>query len=286
MKLIEIITDILANSLHPLQLNEIYDLVEKHKHLPACTEYLRVKFRKSAVARCLTKYTSGNNPIIGIVNEEQASYKKYYLLRSYLGGNTPKEIDLHPVLVKFLYENFGVFCKTIQATKIIKKTQKTLTWTNPDIVGVKPVILYWNEFFRKEVEKLGLFSTRVLEFYSFEIKLKVDKSNLIESYFQAVSNSSWANYNYLAIEDLDLKPTFIDELKRLNKGYGIGIIQLDAQKPEQSSIVVEAVKNESVDINFMNFLSSNNKDFLDFIRECSCIVEKKEINQTFFDTVT
>jgi hypothetical protein len=285
MKLIEIIADILAQSTTPLQQNEIYDLVENHQDTYLCTEYLRVKVRKSAIARCLTKYTSGVKPTIGIVDEEKASYKKYYLLNVQTQQNSLKEIDLHPILAQFIYERFGVYSKTIQATKIIKKTQKSLTWTNPDMVGVKPILLNWNDFFRKEVEKLGLFSTKVLEFYSFEIKLKIDKANLVESYFQAVSNSSWANYNYLVVEDLDNRPSFIDELKRLNKGYGIGIIRLNVQKPKESTIIVEAKEKENVEVNFMNFLSSNNVDFLDFMQECKSIVDNKIINTTIFDKI-
>lgn len=285
MKLIEIIADILAQSPTPLQQNEIYNLVENHQDTYLCTEYLRVKVRKSAIARCLTKHTSGIKPIIGIVDEEKTSYKRYYLLNALKQQNTLKEIDLHPILAKFLFGKLGIYSKTIQATKIIKKTQKSLTWTNPDMVGIKPIILNWNDFFRNEVEKLGLFSNKVLEFYSFEIKLKIDKSNLVESYFQAVSNSSWANFNYLVVEDLDMKPSFIDELKRLNKGYGIGIIRLDVHKPQESTIVVDAKENEHVEVNFMNFLSSHNTDFLNFMQECKSIVENKKINTAIFDKI-
>ncbi|GAB4486237.1 MAG: hypothetical protein OHK0045_05090 [Raineya sp.] len=285
MELIEIITDILAQSTTPLQQKEIYDLVEKHQNTYLCTKYLGVKERKSAIARCLTKHTSGIKPTIGIVNEEKASYKRYYLLNAQTQQSSLKEIDLHPILAQFLFRRLGVYSKTIQATKIIKRTQKSLTWTNPDMVGVKPIILNWNDFFRNEVEKLGLFSNKVLEFYSFEIKLKIDKANLVESYFQAVSNSSWANFNYLAVEDLEMKPSFIDELKRLNKGYGIGIIRLDVQKPQESTIIVEAKENENVKIDFMNFLSSHNTDFLNFMQECRSIVENKRINTTIFDKV-
>ena len=160
-----------------------------------------------------------------------------------------------------------------------------MTWTNPDIVGVKPIILDWNSFFQNEVQKLGIFSTKVLEFYSFELKLKIDKASLIENYFQAVSNSSWANYNYLVVGDLDRKLSFIDELKRLNKGYGIGVIKLNIDDPIDSEIIVEAREKENVDVNFMNFLSTNNQDFLDFMRECLSIVENKKINKNIFDKI-
>lgn len=143
----------------------------------------------------------------------------------------------------------------------------------------------WNDFFQKEVEKLGIFSNKVIQFYSFELKLKIDKSTLIANYFQAVSNSSWANYNYLVVGELDRSPSFIEELKRLNKGYGIGIIKLNTEKPIESEIIVEARENENVDINFMNFLSSYNMDFLDVMKECLSILTTKNINEIKFDKI-
>ena len=285
MKLIDLLVDVLANATKPLVQSEIYNLVELHSQKTLCTEYMKVKVGASAVARCLTKYTVGTNPTIGIIDDGKASYRRYYLLNSQYGSSILREIDLHPILVKYVFERFGIYAKTIQATKIISKNEKSMTWTNPDIVAVNPVLLNWNLFFQNEVKKLGIFSTKVLEFYSFELKLKIDKSSLIENYFQAVSNSSWANYNYLVVGDLDKKPSFIDELKRLNKGYGIGVIKLNIENPAQSEIIVEAREKENVDVNFMNFLSSNNVDFLEFMEECLSIVENKEINLNVFDKI-
>jgi hypothetical protein len=66
-----------------------------------------------------------------------------------------------------------------------------------------------------------MLSTKVIQFYSFELKLKIDKSNITECYFQAVSNSSWANFGYLVVSDLDTDSFFLSNLARLNNGYGI-----------------------------------------------------------------
>ncbi|MCS6795331.1 MAG: hypothetical protein RMJ97_04420 [Raineya sp.] len=282
MRLIELIVKVLEEATHPLQQKEIVERVLSHVSAKDCSELQRVKVPASAIARCITKYSSGVTPILGIADSEKASFKRYYLLNSNHNAINLKEIDLHPILAKYLY-NQGIYAKTIQASKNIKRGEKTLVWTNPDMVGVKPVILQWNSFFQKEVEKLGIFSTKVLEFYSFEIKVKIDKSNLVESYFQAVSNSSWANFNYLVTADLDNQKSFIQELKRLNKGYGIGVILLDAKHPEHSSVIVEAREKEVAEINFMNFLSTYNTDFLKFMNECLSIVKNKTINTNFFD---
>ncbi|PKQ66866.1 hypothetical protein [Raineya orbicola] len=282
MKLIDLIANVLESSPIPLQQKEIVEKVLSHPWAHDCIELQRVRVPASAVARCLTKHTTGKRPIIGILDEEKASFRKYYLIGQKNALTNLTEADLHPLLSKFLRFK-GIFSKTIQASKIVRKNEKTLIWTNPDVVGVKPVILQWNKFFQREVEKLGIFSTKVLEFYSFELKLKVDKSNLVQSYFQAVSNSSWANFNYLVAADLDMRANFLDELKRLNKGYGIGIILLNIHEPENSQVIVEAKEKEVVEINFMNFLSTYNSDFLEFIQECLAIVENKTINIKFFD---
>lgn len=284
MKLIDLIVNVLENSSEPLQHKEIVERVCSHLFAKSCSELQRVKVPASAVARCLTKNTTGVKPILGVIDEDKASFRRYYLLNINDSFQNLKEADLHSILAKFLFTR-GIYAKTIQASKITKKNEKTFTWTNPDMVGVKPIILQWNSFFQKEVQKLGIFSTKVLEFYSFEIKLKLDKSNLVQSYFQAVSNSSWANYNYLVVADLDSRTSFLEELKRLNKGYGIGLILLDIQSPEKSRIIIDAREKEIVEINFMNFLSTYNTDFLEFIQECLSIVENKSINTNVFDKI-
>lgn len=70
-------------------------------------------------------------------------------------------------------------------------------------------MLNLNDIFQSEVEKQGIVSNKVAQFFSFELKLKIDKSNLTECYFQAVSNSSWANFGYLVVGDLDKDKNFI-----------------------------------------------------------------------------
>ncbi len=49
-----------------------------------------------------------------------------------------KERNLHPLLVKFLYEdpNFKLLCKTIRHEKCKKGTEGQNKWNYPDIVGV------------------------------------------------------------------------------------------------------------------------------------------------------
>lgn len=288
MQLIDLIIEVLRNADFPLQQNEITDLALVHPNSKNCAELTRVKFPASAVARTLSKNSVGTDPIIGIYSEkrDKSSFKKYYLRsKDYENINTLSEIELHPYLVKFIYERFNIQSKTINALKSNYIRNKIGKWTNPDVVGVNPQILDLSPLFQKEVQKLGLFSTEVVEFYSFEIKVKIDKSNITEAYFQAVSNSSWANYGYLVVEDLDMDKKFLENLARLNNGYGIGVIKLNVNDPTNSEIIISARKREIVDINFMNFLSSSNKDFYKFVEDVIGIIENLKVNRRDFDKI-
>lgn len=288
MKTIDLIIKVLDEVNIPLQQKEICNLALEHPEFDTCYELVRVKFPCSAIARNLSKYSVGVSPIIGIHSEkrDKVSFKKFYLRsKKYKDISTLSEIELHPYLVKFMFERFNVSSKTIDALKSNYTRNKIGKWTNPDIVGINPVILNLSSLFQNEVQKLGLFSTKVIEFYSFELKIRIDKSNITEAYFQAVSNSSWANYGYLVVEDLDMSSQFLENLVRLNNGYGIGIIKLNVNDPVKSEIIISARQKEIVDINFMNFLSASNKDFYEFVKNTIEIIKTKTIKFELFDEV-
>ena len=64
MKLIELIIEALKKSEHSLTQDDILELIKNNsKHLD-CEEFIRVKVPRSAVARQLTKYSSGSKPIL------------------------------------------------------------------------------------------------------------------------------------------------------------------------------------------------------------------------------
>ena len=172
------------------------------------------------------------------------------------------ERDLHPVLVKFLYENldFRLNSKTIYHEKSKKSESGKDKWNYPDIVGVYfPYDDYQNE-------TLGLLESLKLNNYkifSFELKISINFSNLKESYFQAVSNSSWANEGYLVVlKELDSE--VLSELRRLNQSFGIGVIQLDGSEISNSKIVLSA-KEKALDMQTIDMLVDKNEDFKEFI---------------------
>lgn len=281
MRLIDLITEALKKSNKPLTQGDILELIEKNPKRFNCEEFTRVEVPRSAIARQLSRYSSGSKPLL-----QKIQARKFRLIgKKILNEKLFKEIDLHPILTKFAFERFNVLCKTISAVKIKTRGNKINKWSNPDIVGITPVLLNLNNLFQSEVEKQGIISNKVLQFFSFELKLKIDKSNLTECYFQAVSNSSWANFGYLVVGDLDKDKGFISNLVRLNSGYGIGVIHLNVNEPINSEIIVSAREKEAVDINFMNFLSNINKDFYDFIKDSKEIIENKKIKQDKFDKI-
>lgn len=173
-----------------------------------------------------------------------------------------KEIDLHPLLVKFATENFDIYCKTINANTS-KPTQKGLNeWIHPDIVAIRfPFDDYENVAF----DLLRKFNKADYKLYSFELKRVINNANLKECYFQAVSNSSWANWGYLVAYQIDESAQ--GELERLNASFGIGVIELQSEK-----IMFEARERE-LDTRTLNMLVEKNTNFKQFIENVNKDIE-------------
>ncbi len=71
---------------------------------------------------------------------------------------------------------------------------------------------------------------------SLELKREINSDAILKkAYFQAVSNSSWANYGYLVAFE------FSDSLRgngvRLNQSFGIGIIELEANPYRMQGLI-------------------------------------------------
>ena len=61
--------------------------------------------------------------------------------------------------------------------------------------------------------------------------------NYREFFFQAVSNSSWANEGYLVAAEIIQDDELLSELECLSIAFGIGIIQLDITDIDALNIV-------------------------------------------------
>ncbi len=174
------------------------------------------------------------------------------------------ERDLHPLLVSYLAASQafrGLKCKTIYHEKNKKQEKGKDKWENPDIVGA---YIPFNDYGQEVLDMLKHINSYTCRLYSFELKIELNFSNLKESYFQAVSNSSWANEGYLVVfREIDNE--VLNELTRLNASFGIGVIWL---KPEvlDSKILLPA-KERNIDLDKMNLLSERNKDFCTFLSD-------------------
>lgn len=190
------------------------------------------------------------------------------------------ERDLHPLLVKFLDKdpNFNLQCKTIYHEKCKKISAGKALWNYPDIVGVYfPYNKYspYNKYQQETLKFLQHTGQKRHKLFSFELKKELSLSNLKESYFQAVSNSTWANEGYLVVFGIKdkYKDKVLDELKRLNQSFGIGVIKLESEI-SNSKILLPA-KEREVDIPTLNMLVEQSpEDFKPFMRNINEQIEK------------
>ncbi len=184
--------------------------------------------------------------------------------------NSFHERDLHPLLVKFLDEdpNFKLLCKTIRHEECKKGKGGECMWNYPDIVGV---YFPYNKYKGETLKFLHHTGQEKHKLFSFELKKELSFSNLKESYFQAVSNSTWANEGYLVVKNI--KEDVLDELRRLNQSFGIGVIKLESEI-SNSKILLPA-KEREIDIPTLNMLVKQSpKDFKPFIEKINKQIEK------------
>ena len=125
-----------------------------------------------------------------------------------------------------------------------------------------------------------------IKLFSFEMKKNIDYSNLRQYFFQAVSNSSWANEGYLVCLKIDEDPNFRNELQRLSNAFGIGIIKLNAESISESEIICNARYNENIDWDTLERLSEDNPDFNKFISDLTEDIALGKVKSTYDKVIT
>ncbi len=175
------------------------------------------------------------------------------------------ERDLHPILVAFAKNSahFQAYLKTVFHENSTKGKKGQNEWLHPDMVGVYFPFQHYTDELLKLQNHLSVSSIRL---FSFELKVNIGFSNLRECYFQAVSNSSWANEGYLVTLQLDDDDELMNEIRRLNNAFGIGLIKLDPINIYESNILFPARINPEIDWDTVNRLSTENRDFKDFLK--------------------
>ena len=179
------------------------------------------------------------------------------------------ERDLHMLLSTYL-KTIKIYSKTIFHEQSTSGKDNNQIWTHPDMVGICLLNLHSNasQSLLKAIDRAGTFKA-----YSYEIKKEINSdSELKKAFFQAVSNSSWANFGYLVA--FEFSDNLRDEIGRLNQSFGIGIIKLNAN-PYESKVLFPA-KERDLDFKTIDKLCRINKEFERFIEQTEKLMTAEE----------
>jgi hypothetical protein len=173
------------------------------------------------------------------------------------------EHDLYPMLIEYLSKDLGLYCQRIDE----KKSRNTHGsggnhWLHPDIVALEPLDQGWDEIVRSCVRSGNHSSVRL---WSFEVKKQLTRGNVRKYFFQAVSNSSWANFGYLVATGLNSDVEA--ELQMLSSLHGIGVLILDTGSLFDSQILIPAQERTNVDWQSANRIVTENSDFHHYIEQ-------------------
>ncbi|HQM80510.1 MAG TPA: HTH domain-containing protein [Syntrophorhabdaceae bacterium] len=188
------------------------------------------------------------------------------------------EHELHPFLAYYAYFYLRAYTKTILHLKSKKEFGE---WVHPDMVGFYFPVGEWGDEVVALNAEIGNISIKL---FSFEIKRELNFSNLRESFFQSVSNSSWANEGYLVASQIAQDEDFQNELRRLSNSFGIGVIQLNIDDPDSSEVVFPARSKENLDWETINKLTIN-ADFKEFLKRVKNDISSKEIRKEKYDKI-
>ncbi|WP_230388795.1 hypothetical protein [Piscirickettsia salmonis] len=172
------------------------------------------------------------------------------------------EHDLYPILMKYLQSEHSLYCLRIDE----KRSKNNLgrggnQWLHPDIVAMEAVAQKWHQHIKTCISQGGGQSVRL---WSFEVKKVLDMGNVRKSFFQAVSNSSWANEGYLVAMSIADSHAH-QELCMLSALHGIGVILLSVENPSESELLLPAQKRSVIDWQSVNRIVEENADFKNFI---------------------
>lgn len=264
---------------------EVCNHIIDHKYY----DFANVKTPTSTISAQLGEFIRNGDSRVKRIKQEGGSYS-YYLTKNEqeIGievltavtesqnihsvktkGKTYAERDLHKILSSYL-KSTKIYSKTIFHEQSSYGTDSNQTWTHPDMVGVKFLNLQSkiSQNFLKSINRVDTFKLS-----SYEIKREINSdSELKKAYFQAVSNSSWANYGYLIA--FEFSDSLGDEMERLNQSFGIGIIELKSNA-YQSKVLFPATYRD-LDFKTIDKLCKINKEFEQFIEQTDRLMTAQE----------
>lgn len=270
----------------PANYIEVYNYIIENK----IYNFTDAKTPKNWVNSALSSFISNEDLRVKRIRQDQGSFK-YYLTKNESNYNFEEaleqvstkinkinynERDLHTLFCTYL-DSTNNYSKTVFHEKSTQKVSNQ-TWTHPDIVSIKLTVLKDKNSrnLQKTISKKDSFKIT-----SYELKKQINTdSELKQAFFQAVSNSSWANYGYLVA--MEYGDNLKDEMQRLNNSFGIGIILLNAD-PFKTKIIHQSTLKE-LDFKMIDKLcQQNNSEFALFIEHIERLltVEEKYYNASF-----
>ena len=177
-------------------------------------------------------------------------------------SNAQTEHDLYPLLEDFLASQRGLIPMRIDEKRSSHSGGAGVNhWLHPDVVAIQDISSKWNastrvlsNFYRSELVRL----------WSFEVKKELTRSNVRGHFFQAVSNSSWANFSYLVAVTIDERAK--EELEMLSSAHKVGLIRLNVDDPSESMVEIPAEEKPILDWAMINRLAGENADFQAFVQ--------------------
>ncbi|GAA8761581.1 hypothetical protein VN1163_14530 [Helicobacter pylori] len=235
-----------GNTPHQSVSSYIYTALNKGEELP----FLKVQEKPVLIAL----KSAAKEPVLNAQKSSAPSAKIMH------------ERNLHAFLTYMACHNENLKCytKTIFHEESSKSIKGMDRWLYPDMVGVR--------FLHAELSNENLiafskkFDTLPVKLVSFELKKEISVHNCRKCYFQAISNSSWANEGYLVGHHIDThNPKLMDLLKRLHASFGIGVIDLRTDE-NKSAILLNAKYKEKIDYTVALELSEKNEEFSGFLK--------------------
>ncbi|GHP87286.1 hypothetical protein VN1202_10820 [Helicobacter pylori] len=275
---IGIIQSVLEAIKEPIKVTEIYDkaqeLFEKGE-IESMFDYGGNTPNQSVSASIYTALNKGEElPFLKVQEKPALIALKGAMNEPVLNTQKPSapstkiahERGLHPFLTYMACHNENLKCytKTIFHEGSLKSPKGMDRWLYPDMVGVR--FLYAELSNENLIAFSKKFDTLPVKLVSFELKKEISVNNCRECYFQAISNSSWANEGYLVGHHIDThNPKLMDLLKRLHASFGIGVIDLRTDE-DKSAILLNVKYKEKIDYTMAQELSEKNKKFSGFLK--------------------
>ncbi len=238
-----------------------------------------------AITSVILAYNAARGKLQRIEGE---GFLKYYYTEKPSDAELPKdsvkaeeeeqrsEQGLYPILSSYLKTKAIGSIRIRESSSRNSSVRGTNRWLHPDLIGIQYLSDNWNSNVGACAK--GSFGSQI-KLWSFEVKTSINRGNVRDCFFQAVANSSWANFGYLAIEKIVGADR---ELRMLCNRHGIGVIILNRSKEESDYIHTPARENYDVDWEMVNRLFEENPDFKNGVKSIRSLYQDGDFDREFW----